>query len=109
MPSYAELQAEIQRLAKEQERLAKEAEQILKDEKLQVIADIRNKMNAYGISFEELQNAKVTTAPKRARGVLPMKYSDGQGNEWSGKGPKPLWLVKALENGKKLEDYLIQR
>lgn len=109
MPSYAELQAEIQRLAKEQERLAKEAEQILKDEKLQAIADIRNKMNAYGISIEELQNAKVTTAPKKPRGVLPMKYADGQGNEWSGKGPKPHWIVSALANGKKLEDYLIQR
>ena len=109
MPSYAELQAEIQRLAKEQDRLAKEAERILRDEKLQVIADVRNKMNAYGITIEELQSAKVTTAPKRVRGVLPMKYSDGQGNEWSGKGPKPLWLVKAMENGKKMEDYLIRR
>lgn len=107
MPSYTELMSEIERLGREREKLEREAQQILKDEKLQVIAEIRNKLNAYGISIDELQNAKVTTAPKKARGILPIKYSDGQGNNWSGKGPTPQWLVKALANGKKKEDYLV--
>lgn len=105
MATYSEIKAEIERLNREQSRLEKEAEQMLKDEKLLAIADIRNKMNAYGITIEELQHAKVTAPPKR--GVLPPKFHDGQGNYWSGKGPKPQWLVKALANGKTIDDYRI--
>jgi DNA-binding protein H-NS len=33
------------------------------------------------------------------------KYSDGQGNVWSGKGRKPTWLIQALDNGASLEDF----
>jgi DNA-binding protein H-NS len=33
------------------------------------------------------------------------KYSDGNGNTWSGKGRKPLWLQQALEEGRNLEDF----
>lgn len=109
MSNYVELKERIAQLERERQRLEKEAEQLLKDEKLEVIAEIRNRMNAYGISIDELQNAKVKTAPKRkVRGILPPKFEDGQGNTWSGKGPKPQWILNALACGKTVEDYRIQ-
>ena len=108
MSNYVELKERIAQLERERQRLEKEAEQLLKDEKLVVIAELRNRMNAYGITIDELQSAKVKTAPKRTRGILPPKFADGQGNTWSGKGPKPQWILNALACGKSMEDYRIQ-
>ena len=108
MSNYVELKERIAQLERERHRLEKEAGQLLKNEKLNVIAELRNRMNAYGITIDELQSAKVKTAPKRTRGILPPKFADGQGNTWSGKGPKPQWILNALACGKSMEDYRIQ-
>lgn len=35
-------------------------------------------------------------------------YSDGNGNNWSGVGRHPLWLVKALASGKTLDDFKVR-
>ncbi len=55
------------------------------------------------------------TAPKKRgrkaklvakKGASVAKYSDGEGNSWSGKGPAPKWLKAAIAGGKKREDFL---
>lgn len=50
-------------------------------------------------------------APKAARSLkgtkLPPKYSDGNGNAWTGRGSRPRWLVSALAEGKALESFLV--
>lgn len=48
MSNYVEQKERIAQLDRERQRLDKEAEQLLKDEKLNVIAEIRNRLNAYG-------------------------------------------------------------
>ena len=38
------------------------------------------------------------------------KYQDPEtGKVWSGKGSKPEWLKTAIEQGHKLEEFLIQK
>lgn len=38
---------------------------------------------------------------------VPVKYRDQAGNEWSGRGSKPRWLVAALDGGKSIESFLV--
>ena len=54
-------------------------------------------------------------APSRGRGrslkgkKVPAKYRDKAGNAWAGRGAKPRWLVAAIKEGKKLEDFAIEK
>ena len=38
---------------------------------------------------------------------MPAKYSDGNGQTWSGKGRMPGWLQERIEKGGSLERFLI--
>jgi DNA-binding protein H-NS len=40
---------------------------------------------------------------------VPPKYSGPSGETWAGRGVKPRWLVAAIKNGKKLDDFLIDQ
>lgn len=47
-------------------------------------------------------------ANRPQRGVVPVKYRDGKGNTWSGRGVKPRWLTNALANeGVTLEQFRV--
>ena len=54
-------------------------------------------------------------APGRGRGnslkgrKVPPKYRDRAGNTWAGRGAKPRWLVAAIKEGKKLEDFAVEK
>jgi DNA-binding protein H-NS len=37
------------------------------------------------------------------------KYRDDAGNEWVGRGPRPIWLRQAIKNGKSLADFAIAK
>jgi DNA-binding protein H-NS len=39
--------------------------------------------------------------------VPQVKYRDGEGNTWVGRGPRPQWLRDALANGKTLADFAV--
>jgi DNA-binding protein H-NS len=38
---------------------------------------------------------------------VPPKYRSSSGETWAGRGARPRWLVAALKDGKKLDDFLI--
>ena len=40
---------------------------------------------------------------------VPPKYRDKAGNTWAGRGVRPRWLVAAIKEGKKLEDFAIEK
>jgi DNA-binding protein H-NS len=40
---------------------------------------------------------------------VPPKYRGRAGNTWAGRGAKPRWLVVAIKEGKKLEDFAIEK
>ena len=40
---------------------------------------------------------------------VPPKYRSPSGETWAGRGAKPRWLVDAIKDGKKLDDFLIEK
>jgi DNA-binding protein H-NS len=40
---------------------------------------------------------------------VPPKYRGPGGETWAGRGAQPRWLSAALKEGKKLEDFLIEK
>jgi DNA-binding protein H-NS len=40
---------------------------------------------------------------------VPVKYRDGSGNTWAGRGAHPVWLREKLKAGAKLEDFSIHK
>lgn len=44
----------------------------------------------------------------RGRKVAP-KYRSPKGETWAGRGARPRWLVAAIKEGKKLENFLIDK
>lgn len=99
--SYTELVHEI-------ERLKKEAEKARAVEVDGVIARIREAIEFYHLTPEDL--GFVGARPRRSSRDLgsPPKYRDGSGNVWSGRGPRPRWLKDALSKGAKLEQFSVE-
>ena len=40
---------------------------------------------------------------------VPPKYRGPSGETWAGRGAKPRWLVAAIQRGKRLDDFLIDK
>ena len=40
---------------------------------------------------------------------VPPKYRSPSGETWAGRGAKPRWLVAAIKEGKKLDNFLIDK
>jgi DNA-binding protein H-NS len=99
MSSYklSELKAQIAQLQRE------EAE-IIKNERIAIIKEIKDKLEAYNITIEELQRKG---KPASAKTPSVIKYRKDEHNFWVGRGPKPQW-VKAVEaNGESVEQYRV--
>lgn len=98
------------------ESLQREAEALKAREKSSVVERIKQAIALYAISAEELgfgrslrgkpgPQARVggTAAPKKkAKGRRG--FSDGAGNHWSGRGPRPGWFKAALAAGRSVDD-----
>ncbi|KAJ3473713.1 hypothetical protein NLI96_g12862 [Meripilus lineatus] len=94
-PTIRELQRQLGQL----NLLAEEAKQQEKQAKLRQIAE---DVKEYGITEIELLRAAGFIQAKRKK--APAKYYDPDtGQSWSGKGPRPKWLVD-----KNLDDYVIR-
>lgn len=74
--------------------------------KAQVIARVQELVCKYGLTTADIrlpapgEKIEPAKAPK-------IKYRDQNGNVWSGRGRKPNWLAKALEEGAQIEDFLV--
>lgn len=55
--------------------------------------------------LETATPAVKATAKKAKRAPSKVSYSDGAGNSWTGRGPKPRWLKAELDSGKTLQDF----
>lgn len=114
-------------LAKLQEQIAKlqkEAESIRAKEVAGVVRRIREAIEHYELTVEDLfgnstsrkaGTSRAATAPagkrKRVSPVkgrkVPVKYRDEAGNTWTGRGNRPRWLSEALAAGKSLADFAV--
>ena len=115
MPTYLELKQQA-------EKLMAEAEQLRRKETQEVIADIKAKIKAYGLTAEDLgfgaaaaarksspRAAKAGRVPKAPKAAKAAKYRGPNGETWSGgRGRKPRWITEALASGKKLEDFEVR-
>ena len=58
------------------------------------------------ISGERPARGRRPTSALKGRKVAP-KYRGPSGETWAGRGARPRWLVAAIKEGKKLNDFLI--
>jgi DNA-binding protein H-NS len=116
--TYAQIQKQIQ-------ELQKQAGDARKKEIAGVVGRIKEAIEAYGLTAEDLGLAgggkrrgrppKAAAVPaKRGRGIkttakrtVPPKYRDENGNTWAGRGARPRWLRDAIATGRKIEEFAI--
>lgn len=113
MSDYAELTARAQ-------ALMAEAKALFTQERAAAIEDIRRQMATWGLRGADLGAPssrrslsgspppfRVTALPPQTRAKA--KYRNAEGRRWSGTGKQPDWVTQALAEGKRLEDFLIDR
>ena len=99
MANYSELMAQAQ-------ALMAQAEQARKAELVSVVADIKAKMKAYGITAADLGGA--SSGKKPTKSAAPAKFKGPNGELWAGgPGRKPEWVRAVLAAGKSVEEYRI--
>jgi len=85
----------------------------LTDGELQMAAEemaARNEINIIDKINALANGAGLVVTIKKADGrsrKAPIKYLDGYGNEWSGRGRQPKWLTEAMADGEPLESFLV--
>ena len=107
MPTLEELNAQI-------EELTRQAEEIKAQERGNVIAELKEKIELYGITARDLR-LDLASVPTRegarsrtGRVKAPPMYQDDHGNTWAGgRGRKPQWVQNILNNGGDIEEYRI--
>jgi DNA-binding protein H-NS len=102
MATYIELLKQI-------ESLTRQAEGLRQAEIEQVIADIKEKMEKYGLTVADLGAQRTRSrAKKAAGGKLAAKYRNAAtGETWSGRGRTPTWLAQAEAAGQKRESFAV--
>lgn len=94
------------------EKLLAEAEELRVKELNDVIADIKSKIKAYGLSAQDLGLSGGGVARRKRSGgattKAAVKYRGPNGETWSGgRGRKPRWVTEALAAGKKIEQFAV--
>ena len=93
------------------DKLQRQAEILRSSEIKGVVDRIKVAIAHYGLTAEQLGlNGGGKTARqvngKAGRSARRMvKFSDGKGNVWSGRGPRPHWLRDAINAGRSLEEF----
>ena len=102
MATYSELMAQAQ-------ALMAQAEQARTEELSAAVADIKAKMNQFGITIADLGGSG--TGSKKAaktKSSAPAKYRGPNGELWAGgPGRKPEWVRAVLASGKSISEFLI--
>ena len=110
MATYLELKEQA-------EKLLAEAERVREQEIAEAIADVKRKIELYGLTAADLGLAKGNggpggsrAKPARSAGKSAVKYRGPNGETWSGgRGRKPQWVVQALKEGRDLEEFAVSK
>ena len=83
-----------------------------KTERADAIGKVRALMQENGLTLSDLGagsggKTRAGSAVKSPAKKVAVKYRDGGGNSWSGRGLQPRWLKAALGAGKKIEDFAV--
>lgn len=109
--TYTQIQRQI-------EALQKQAEKLKHSEVSGVVARIKEAIEHYGLTPDQLFGASITGPRQatsssakalgktgRAKIASSVAYADGAGNTWGGRGPRPRWLRDALATGKTIDEF----
>ena len=95
--------------------LTRQAEEIKAQERGNVIAELRQKIELYSITARDLRldiPSQTYREPRRAgegKEKPAPKYRNEKGETWSGgRGRKPLWVQDIINDGGNMDDYLIR-
>lgn len=80
--------------------------EVEREQRAAALNAVRDLAREHGLSVEEMLRMAAGTAT--ASGTPP-KYRDPANpqNTWTGRGRKPKWLIKALENGADMDSFAI--
>lgn len=100
----------LQAVVSEREEAEAEARAAEK-ERIEKLEKYREMLIQDGIAPEELMATLGSTKPKSKRAARPAKYKyidvDGSEKTWTGQGRTPKAIKEALDNGGKIEDFLL--
>ena len=90
--------------------LEAEVEKFRLEELEQVVAELRQTIETYKITPEQLfPNVVVATKYAARRGIRrPPKYRNSEAQTWGGAGHRPKWLTQAVARGESIEKYAIK-
>jgi DNA-binding protein H-NS len=109
-------------IVKQIESLKQEAEKLRRNEVDGVITRIRDAISFYNLSASDLglalkpKGAGKAAAPVKrkkrkgsaAKSAAVVKFSNGAGGTWVGRGKRPQWLRDAIASGKPLSDFAVK-
>lgn len=104
MATYLELKQQA-------EKLLAEAERVREQEIADAIADVKRKIELYGLTAADLGFARNAgpgnSRPKNTKANV--KYRGPNGETWGGgRGRKPQWVTQALKEGRSLDDFAVK-
>jgi DNA-binding protein H-NS len=104
MANLLDIQAQIA-------KLQAEAATIMQQERAGVIAEIKEKMETYGLSVSDILDSRTakekTSKVKSVTNPAAVKFRGKNGETWSGRGLQPRWLRAELDAGKNLTDFSV--
>jgi len=91
--------------------LQKQAEEIKASQLAETIADILAKMDAFGITVDDLDRSKGRSrkpaAVAKSGNPAPIKYRGPNGETWTGRGLMPRWLAAKVAEGQTKESFAV--
>ncbi len=104
------------------EKLQKQASEIKAKEFHKTVQEIREKMQAFGITAKDLQGGKTLKkstvelsgkkrvsvgAKKTVAAPVAAKFRGPEGQSWSGRGLTPRWMTALIAQGRTKEEFTI--
>lgn len=89
--------------------LQKQAEEIKAQEFNKTVAEIKAKMEAFGITVADLDGGKtrMRKATVKSSNPAPAKFRGPNGETWSGRGLMPRWLAALVAQGQSKDTFAI--
>ncbi len=70
-----------------------------------IAAQIKKQIRLHGLTQEDLFGSGAASPIAKSSSSDEPKFRNESGQSWSGRGPRPLWLRKALEAGATLDQF----
>lgn len=90
---------DLNELLEAQKSIEKQLKKVRKAKLAEAQKQVKQLASDLGVTVNELVNEETTV--KYVNPNDPTQF-------WSGRGKKPTWLIKELENGKNLEDFIAE-